>query len=96
MYTGYWSLREGVVVFKQILLAVDGSEHALKAAKLAGDLARAVNAAHLRVVIWRHHQDVLWSPDKNQKTSSRHSTGDRRPGNARTRITSGFFCGSPR
>jgi nucleotide-binding universal stress UspA family protein len=38
-------------MFEQILLAVDGSEHALKAAKLAGHLARAVNAAHLRIVI---------------------------------------------
>jgi nucleotide-binding universal stress UspA family protein len=38
-------------MFEQILLAVDGSEHALKAAKLAGDLARAVNSAHLRIVI---------------------------------------------
>ena len=37
-------------MFEQILLTVDGSEHALKAAKLAGDLARAVNAAHLRIV----------------------------------------------
>jgi nucleotide-binding universal stress UspA family protein len=38
-------------MFEQILLAVDGSEHSLKAAKLAGDLARAVDAAHLRIVI---------------------------------------------
>ena len=38
-------------MFEQILLAVDGSEHSLKAAKLAGDLARAVNTAHLRIVI---------------------------------------------
>lgn len=38
-------------MFEQILLAVDGSEYALKAAKLAGDLACAVNAAELRIVI---------------------------------------------
>jgi nucleotide-binding universal stress UspA family protein len=42
-------------MFEQILLAVDGSEHSLKAAKLAGDLARAVHAAHLRIVIAYHH-----------------------------------------
>jgi nucleotide-binding universal stress UspA family protein len=38
-------------VFEQILLAVDGSGHALKAAQLAGDLARAVAAAHLWIVV---------------------------------------------
>jgi nucleotide-binding universal stress UspA family protein len=33
------------------LLAVDGSEHALHAAKVAGDLVRSVNAKELRIVI---------------------------------------------
>ena len=37
-------------MFDQILLAVDGSEHAVHAAKVAGDLTRAVNAKELRIV----------------------------------------------
>jgi nucleotide-binding universal stress UspA family protein len=38
-------------MFDQILLAVDGSEHALHAAKVAGDLVRSVKAKELRIVI---------------------------------------------
>jgi len=38
-------------MFERILLAVDGSEHAIHAAKVAGDLVRAVNAKELRIVI---------------------------------------------
>jgi len=38
-------------MFERILLAVDGSEHALHAAKVAGDLVRAVKAKELRIVI---------------------------------------------
>lgn len=37
-------------MFERILVAVDGSEQALQAAKLAGDLARALNSAELRIV----------------------------------------------
>jgi nucleotide-binding universal stress UspA family protein len=36
-------------MFKNILVAVDGSEHALKAARVAGDIARSMDA-NLRVV----------------------------------------------
>jgi nucleotide-binding universal stress UspA family protein len=38
-------------MFDVILLAVDGSEHAQHAAKLAGDLARAVKATDLLIVV---------------------------------------------
>jgi nucleotide-binding universal stress UspA family protein len=38
-------------MFERILLAVDGSENALHAAKAAGDLARAVKSKELRIVV---------------------------------------------
>jgi len=38
-------------MFKNILLAVDGSEHALHAAKTAADLARSMDSEILRIVV---------------------------------------------
>jgi nucleotide-binding universal stress UspA family protein len=38
-------------MFENILLAVDGSDHALRAASLAGDLARQMNTKEVRIVI---------------------------------------------
>ena len=38
-------------MFEIILLAVDGSQHGQHAARLAGDLARAINARELDVVV---------------------------------------------
>ena len=38
-------------MFEKILLGVDGSDHGLNAAKVAGDLARAMNSEMLRIVV---------------------------------------------
>ena len=38
-------------MFERILLAVDGSEHGLNAARMAGDLARAMKSERLRIVV---------------------------------------------
>lgn len=38
-------------MFKRILLAVDGSDHALNAARTAGELARVMESEMLRIVI---------------------------------------------
>jgi nucleotide-binding universal stress UspA family protein len=38
-------------MFERILLAVDGSEHALHAARVAAELARAMKSEQLRIVV---------------------------------------------
>jgi nucleotide-binding universal stress UspA family protein len=38
-------------MFDKLLLAVDGSKHALNAAAMAGDLARALKSRELRIVV---------------------------------------------
>src|SRR5262245_54369299 len=48
---GYGSVEKGDTIFDHILLAMDGSESALQAAKVAGDLARAVQTKELQIVI---------------------------------------------
>jgi len=48
---GHCSVWKGDTIFDHILLAMDGSESALQAAKAAGDLARAVQTKELQIVI---------------------------------------------
>ena len=38
-------------MFKRILLAVDGSEHAARAAKVAAELAQCIKASELRILV---------------------------------------------
>ena len=38
-------------MFERILLAVDGSEHGVRAARTAGDLSRAMNSQSIRIVV---------------------------------------------
>ncbi len=65
-------------MFDVILLAVDGSEHGLHAAKLAGDLARAVKARDLQVVVaFEPIPNYLGEPWRSQAISARTSEAER-------------------
>lgn len=59
-------------MFDNILLAVDGSEHGLHAARVAGDLARATNAHTLRmIVVYDPLPSNLGEPNLSQAIASR-------------------------
>ncbi len=59
-------------MFEKILLAVDGSEHGLHAARTAGDLARAVKAKELRVVVaYEPIPSYLGEPNLSQAITAR-------------------------
>jgi nucleotide-binding universal stress UspA family protein len=58
-------------MFENILLAVDGSDHSLKAAKLAGDLAR-LSGGKLRVVTaYEEVPSYLGEPNLSQTIAKR-------------------------
>ena len=51
-------------MFGKILLAVDGSKHALHAANVAGDLARSMQSERVRVVVvYNHVPSYLGEPN---------------------------------
>ena len=59
-------------MFERILLAVDGSEHALHAAKVAGDLARTLNTGKLRIVVaFAHIPSYLGEPNMQAAIDAR-------------------------
>jgi nucleotide-binding universal stress UspA family protein len=64
-------------MFKRILLAVDGSDHALHAAKMAGELARNMNAESLRIVVaFSHIPSYLGEPNMQTAIDSRMKEAD--------------------
>jgi nucleotide-binding universal stress UspA family protein len=60
------------MMFKSIVLGVDGSEHALKAAKAAGNIARAMNTENIWVVVaFEPIPSYLGQPNRQNVISSR-------------------------
>jgi len=59
-------------MFDNILLAVDGSDHSMRAAQHAGDLARALNSMTVRIVVaFEPIPDYLGEPIREQAIESR-------------------------
>lgn len=58
-------------MFKKILLGVDGSDHALRAAKVAGDLARITNADLIVVTAFDPIPSYLGEPNLQEAISAR-------------------------
>lgn len=58
-------------MFKNILLAVDGSEHALKAARLAGEVARLTNANLWVITSFDPIPTYLGEPNLSQVITAR-------------------------
>ncbi len=59
-------------MFTNLLLAVDGSKHALHAAQMAGDLARNLQAEDLRIVVaFSHIPAYLGEPNMQEAIDAR-------------------------
>jgi nucleotide-binding universal stress UspA family protein len=65
---------EGGAMFERILLAVDGSEHSYHAARVAANLARAMNSEILRIVVsYDRIPPFLGEPNLQQAIDARLS-----------------------
>ena len=59
-------------MLENILLAVDGSEHSIRAAEYAGDLARAMQSKVVRIVVaFDSIPDYLGEPNRQQAIDAR-------------------------
>ncbi len=58
-------------MFNNILLAVDGSEHSMRAAKLAGDMARKLGSTVLVVVCYDPIPSYLGEPNLQEALNER-------------------------
>ncbi len=59
-------------MFENILLAVDGSDHSMRAAQYAGELARALNSRMVRVVVaFETIPEYLGEPNRQQAIDAR-------------------------
>jgi nucleotide-binding universal stress UspA family protein len=64
-------------MFDLILLGVDGSEHAQRAAKVAGDLARALKSREVRIVVaFDPIPSYLGEPNLSQAEAARTKQAD--------------------
>jgi nucleotide-binding universal stress UspA family protein len=63
-------------MFQKILIAVDGSEHGLKAARLAGDMARSMQADLWVVVAYDPLPGYLGQPNLQEAISARMAYTD--------------------
>lgn len=87
-------------MFENILLALDGSDHSLKAAKLAGDLARLSGGTLWAITAYEEVPSYLGEPNLSKVIAERTEKAeeildeatkeiDEIPGNCETEILSG-------
>ncbi len=75
-------------MFEKILLAVDGSEHSLHAARTAANLARAISSTEIRiVVVFDSVPPYLGEPNLQQAIECSH--GKRKSGHGKSNRSSG-------
>lgn len=74
-------------MFDNILLAVDGSDHSMRAAQYAGELARALNSGMVRIVVaFEPIPDYLGEPNRQQAIDARLEKANAILQNAQQRV----------